>query len=865
MISPRSLGLLWEKFTLRGWKRAPVTTLIMVFILGLGVATYLSVRMANRAAISNFELFTEVVNDTSDWVIRSKSGRLASGNLDRVRAITGSLPITILPVLESTCRPTTETDLSSATSYRVVSTDVYALRNFLVETGIEDSALFELDLASDEPGIPAVFSQKIAEAHGLETGDRFEVFMQDQVVHLRVASVFNPANRREQSIGSLVFMDIAALQRVVNLVGFIDRIELVVQEGPEKSGQVAQIGAAIAQNMETDWMLQDQESSGQTTASMTRAFRLNLMVLSLISLLVSIFLILQALDAAVVRRRQEIAVLRSLGLNPRDIQFAWLLEALALGLAGSLLGIVMSWAMAQFLVRQIAQTVNILYRSTAVDSAGLTPGDVGLGLALGIVASLVSGYLPSKDAASTPPAQVIARGNVSEGLAIFRNPSLGWGLLITGAVAAFLPPLKIGSGGAFPVAGYTSAFLLITGTVWIAGYLFRPLSLALLRLPFPSAAWISGMTRLRLAESRQKLAVAGLVIAISMAGGMTILVQSFRTSMLWWLDSSLDADLYISSRSAVSGDAYNRISPETARSIASEKPVRSAIPVARYPIVIDGAETFLAGTDFSIERRSAKYSWIEKPLENWTKDVDSPLASAIVNESFQNRFGVETGDVLNVPTFSGERSIKIVGIHSDYTSERGIITTNIDFVFDWFQSRNVTNLSIFLNPREDISSVISDWTERYPGLNILSYRELREIITGIFSDTFAVTQSIKWLGLFVAICGLALSLFCILLENRRNLQVYRELGMSRREIARTTAFEGLGLAAIGLVCGLILGFILGALLIFVINKQSFGWTLQYAVPGWEMLFFCVFILLTGYLVAFWVGLKNHVLLSQTEV
>ena len=647
MISPGSLVLLWEKFTLRSWRRAPMTTLVMVFILGLGVAAYLSIRMANRAAISNFELFTEVVTDTSDWVIRSESGRLNAGDLKRLREITGSRPVSIIPVLESTCRPASETDLSVATSTRIVSTDIFALRNLLTASGNGDSALFDLDLTSRESGIPAVFSQKVAIAHGLNVGDSFAVYMQDVVVRLRVATVFDPANRREQGIGSLVFMDIVDLQQALNLVGYVDRIELVVPEGPNRSHEVSEIGALIERNKPSDWMLQDPETSSQATDSMTRAFRLNLTVLSLISLLVSIFLILQALDAAVVRRRREIAVLRSLGLNPRDIQVAWMIESLVLGFVGSILGILMSWGMAQFLVRQIAQTVNTLYRSTAVDSARLTIEDIGVGFLIGLLASLVSGYLPAKDAASTPPAQVMSRGNVSEGLTLFRNPSLGWVLLLVGGVAAFLPPVKIGAGTGFPLAGYASAFLLITGTVWIAGYLFRPLSLLLLKWPNPSASWISGMTRLRLAESRQKLAVAGLIIAISMAGGMSILVGSFRTSMLSWVDSSLNADLYLSSKSAVSGDAYNRISPETVDSVLSRPEVRSAIPYARYPIIFEGVETFLAGTDFATAGESARFVWLVEPPEDWRRDTGGAVGPAVVNEAFVNRFRVKVGETIS--------------------------------------------------------------------------------------------------------------------------------------------------------------------------------------------------------------------------
>eukprot|EP01036_Dinobryon_divergens_P019864 gene19864-biopygen17459 len=132
---------------------------------------------------------------------------------------------------------------------------------------------------------------------------------------------------------------------------------------------------------------------------MTRAFRLNLTVLSLIPLLVGLYLIFQALDGAVVRRRSEIAILRSLGVEERTIRRAWLAEAAVLGLVGGALGLLLGWAGAQFSVRAVGQTVNALYYATTVESAGLDAGEIALGLLLGLVASLLAGWWPAREAA----------------------------------------------------------------------------------------------------------------------------------------------------------------------------------------------------------------------------------------------------------------------------------------------------------------------------------------------------------------------------------------------------------------------------------------------------------------------------------
>jgi len=853
MIPVRNIGIIWRMFALRYWIKQPFSTFILILIIALGVSTFLSIRMANRAAISNFQLFSEVISDGSDWVIHSDSGFLSSEDLRLARVILGPDPVFILPILETTITPLASDTGELQRSYRLVASDSFALRNLLYETGKTNTTAFQSELGRDANTIPAIITSDIANRFSLKPGDEFKVFLQDQQVTLLISALFNDAVREEQSLSNLVFTDIRKVQLLLNQEGLYQRFELVVPEGAMRDTLVESTGPKISNSTPDHWQISRLGEANNSTTEMTEAFRLNLIVLSLISLLVCIYLILQGLDASVVRRRKEIATMRSLGMSEKDIYWGWLFEAAILGLIGSILGVALGGALAQLLVRQIANTVNTLYRTTSADYASLQTSDLVIGLSLGVLLSLVSAYLPAKDAASTPPAQVLAVGNTGSGPGFFSNlwiGGIGMGIAI---LLFFMPPIQLSSGNPFPLFGYASAILSIIGSTWFAVFLFKPTSKLISKLFKSSAPGVSGAARLRLRESRQILAVAGLVVAISMAGGMSILVASFEKTMLKWVDYTFDADLFISSKSARSGDAFNRITSTSVVKVRSLPFVKDVIPFAQYPISLNERQTFIAGTLLENPLKLNRYIWIgKKPFPTDFSDVSEPF-SCIINESFANHFGLAAGDQVSVHTPSGDKQLRIRAIHSDYSTDRGLITIPIRLLNEWFKSNNVTNLSVYLAEGANAIAVNESLAETFPALTFLSNRDLRITIRRIFQDTFAVTQSIKWLGLIISMSGLALSLFCILIETRNNLTIYKHLGMGRLGVAKSTAVEGLGLSLIGIFTGIALSIYLGSLLIFVINKQSFGWTLQYHFPLGDLLLFSSVILLVGWIVSFGIG------------
>ena len=112
---------------------------------------------------------------------------------------------------------------------------------------------------------------------------------------------------------------------------------------------------------------------------------------------------------------------------------------------------------------------------------------------------------------------------------------------------------------------------------------------------------------------------------------------------------------------------------------------------------------------------------------------------------------------------------------------------------------------------------------------------LRNEIVRIFDNTFAVTTVLLAVALIVAGLGIAATLAVMVLERRREIGTLAAVGASRGQITAMIFWESMFLAAVGLVAGISCGFVLAEMLIYVINKQAYGWTFVYSVPWWQVL------------------------------
>jgi putative ABC transport system permease protein len=577
--------------------------------------------------------------------------------------------------------------------------------------------------------------------------------------------------------------------------------------------------------------------------TMTAAFRLNLTILSLLALLVGGYLMFQALDGVVIRRREEIAILRSLGVTERGVMRAFLIEAGLLGLIAGILGIALGWLGAQGAVLAVSRTMTALYGASTATHADLHPGEALLSIALCVATSLVAAWWPARMAATTPPASILSRYAAPwHGGRLWRAEWIGVLLCIISVILAQMAPVTL-NGSRVPLFAYLAAFGWLLGAALAGG--------ALLRVVRPGRHAVSSVafSHLRLPSVRHRFAIAALVSAVAMTTGMAVMIASFDRTMRSWITRTMRADIYLSSAGAQSASSTHTISAQTVESLRKEPLVQEVGIVQHESVLLPDGPVMILGTDVEFATRHDLYAWVNVPPREWWSDP----GLALINESLSTRLFLQAGDPITIPTPGGDRRLRIAGIYADYGNERGSVTVPRARFGEWFGRDDAWRVGLMLRTDADAEKVREEIQHAHPALSVFTQQHLRSEALRIFRQTFAVTYALEAVGVIVAVAGLGLALASLMLDRRADLTTLRAMGFAPRDVAASCAWEGLGTALAGVITGLVSGLWLGWLLIARVNKQAFGWTLSYHLPVWQLIALGAAVLLVGGLVSSMVG------------
>ncbi len=246
-----------------------------------------------------------------------------------------------------------------------------------------------------------------------------------------------------------------------------------------------------------------------------------------------------------------------------------------------------------------------------------------------------------------------------------------------------------------------------------------------------------------------------------------------------------------------------------------------------------GQSTNLGAGDFNVIRDFGHLHFLSGESN---KQVCSRMDdhSAIVSETFAIRRNVSLGDRLVLKTATGPSSFTVKGIYYDYASDLGYILIPLPMYRQCFHDQTISNCAIYLLAGADANQVRSEIERRVGISSQLSIRttgELRREAMRIFDRTFSITYALHTIAIVVSMLAVINVLFALTLESRREFGILRYLGATESQLQKIVLIEAGILGVIGNFFGVILGFILSLLLIFVINKQSFGWTVQLYLPA----------------------------------
>jgi putative ABC transport system permease protein len=839
------LELSWPECCHHPWR--PAAALLAI---ALGVALAFSVQLINQSALSEFSAAVRSVNGQPDFSLRGQRAGFDEALYERVAAhpdvALASPVVEVETQVVVAAAPSPSTSPSSSpwpsplapprrTTLKVLGIDALTVATLAPDLFPQLDPV-RVDAEPDRLGLfdPNAVALNASARQRLGRRSSLEVQTPNGPRELRVHGGVTAGG------APLAVMDIAGAQATFGMLGKLSRIDVRLKPGTDAARIVVTLKLAdfASQGVRVAWP----DESAQRISNVSRAYRVNLTVLALVALFTGAFLVFSILSLSVAQRQPQFALLGVLGLGAADRLRLVLAESVLLGVVGSAIGLALGTGLAALAMRLLAGDLGGNAFPGAAPVLHIGPVAALVYGALGVAAAAVGGWVPARAAQRLAPAQAL------KGLGgIASNSAASWigpALMAIGVSLLLLPPVF-----GLPLGAYLCVALVLLG-----GIASVPAGVGLmLRLIAPPQHPLAllAIERARHERHTATVAVAGVVAALSLSVALTVMVTSFRESMISWLDAVLPADLYARASGTGSSDMAT-LPPEWVSAAARIDGVLRAEPLRVTSVQIDPAQPAVAVI-------ARPLSMPDKSLPMVGELVDTPPGetAAYASEALESLYGAHPGTRLSLPLPDGRQTtVYIRGVWRDYARQHGAVALASA---DWQRlsgDSRVNDLALWLAPGADPSRVQQSLRASASAyglprelLEFASPGEIRAISLRIFDRSFAVTYWLQGVAIAIGLFGIAASFSAQVLARRKEFGLLTHLGLTRRQILVVVTAEGAVWTAAGAALGLVLGAVVSVVLVKVVNPQSFHWTMDLKWPALRLTALCAAVVAAGTITA----------------
>ncbi|HXH09803.1 MAG TPA: FtsX-like permease family protein [Alphaproteobacteria bacterium] len=811
--------------TLPYLRQNPLRVALTILGVACGVAVFVAIRVTNLSTLHAFTETVDAVSGRTQLQVVGEVAGLDQSLYARVRSMPGLAAA--VPVV---------TGYAVAEEYEgellfVLGVDV------LLDRQVRDYRIIASQ-DNDREALRALFdpatvflSDTFARRHGLGLGDPLSLLTPRGRHAYTIRGLLAPDGPAKALGGNFIVMDLAAAQLAFQKAGKLDRIDLILRPGVTAVAMQEALQARLGDGVKVE----RPSFRTATVEKMLQSFQVNLTALSMIALFVGMFLIYNTLSSAVVERRRDIAILRAVGAKRAAVGALFLMEGLIIGIIGTGLGIPLGLGLSRLTLYIVSQTLVSIFLVVAIERLMISPGIVLSAVTIGIMASIVSVIIPTREATGVQPVDGLALAQYQV------KPRRNWRSLlvpgviwfIVGSVLSRLQPV-----GDVPLFGYLSAFsflcgfsLLMPAAIVGFSWFLRPWLFRLFRAEGEVAA-----DNLQSALSRNSVAAASLMTGVAMVVSVAIMISSFKRTVNTWVDQTVKADLIISAADPTSGITAVPLAESLARALTEIAGVSEVDALRVLSLQFQGRQITLNVGDLDVFGRHTEYPFLEGEAGEVFAEVTSH-DSVIVSENFRNRFGLGRGDTLILPTPKGPHRFRIAGVSIDYSSDQGTVVMHWAIFRQYWTEGVVDSVGVFLQPGASPEAVATEIRRRFGSahrLFIFSNQTFKAEIYQLIDQSFVITYALEVIAVAIGILGIANALYTAVLERQREISVLRALGAFRHQVRKIIMLESGLLGILGVAVGTLCGSCLSLILIYVINRQSFGWTLRFDFPGWTI-------------------------------
>ncbi len=832
-------GLAFRNLTTRK-TRTLLTTLGIV----LGVAVILAISVTNQSTLSSINTIFDEASGLAHLVVESSSYTGVSGFPESIASRVRSVPGVAQAV--PTLQTRTLLARDAADWQFQFGLGGASGGNELLLFGIDPeldplARVYKLDsgrfLAPGETSYSALFTRDYADEKSISLGEDVDILLPDtsprseagrdgDLATLRAVGFLRKDGPGLMNGGSVAFVPFDVLQDIFARGGELDQIDVVAQ--PEVAGSVDKL-ADLKQRLEDKlgpkYVVNYPAQRGRIVAQQLATYQQGLSFFSMIALFVGGFLIYNAFTMTIVERTHEIGLLRALGLTRRQVARLILIEASVLGVIGSILGVGFGLLMARGMMTLMSAIV-----ATEIVEIAVPPDGLLISLAVGLVVTLVSAYLPAFKASRISPLAALRIQGQTNPAGAPRQLALrfaaGVELVAVAVLTINYVPLRssvvfhIGSGMVFVM--FLGATLVVPAAVQQLEKVFRPVLIAIF-----GAQGRLGSSNIERSRGRTSLTVAALMTGIAMVISIGAMGQSFQIDIDGWVNSSVGGDLIVRAPLPMRPEFGSRL--EAIPGVVAVTPARF---FGVRPSAADDLALVFQAVDPATYFDVASFQYAEDKEDAAQIERDLAGGQLLVSTTVADRYDLKRGDTFELETRRGVQPFRVAGLVSDFTSQGYVVNGTLETMRRYFGITDVDRFTLKLAPGADPASVqqaIEDTYGQSRHVQVETTEEFRRRIRELTNRAFGLLDVLANIGVLVAALGVINTMMMNVLERRREIGSLRSIGMTRGQVISMILAEAGAMGAVGAVFGLGFGILLSRVFVEGMQQLS-GYRLTFALP-----------------------------------
>ncbi len=813
-------------------------TLLAVLVIALGVALGLGVTLINRSAASEVSLAARSLFGLSDLVVQGTSAGFDEALFPVLARIPGVAFAN--PVVDVQARVA-----GRQGGINVLGVDFFRASRMQPAIGLEAPRTNLGPLAADA----AFLSPAAARDLDLKEGDTLTLQAGLDPVSFRVAAILPAAAYRQR----VVVLDIATAQWKLRQTGLLQRVEIRLRSGSSPDDVQRRIAALLPPGVTVN----TPGAESDEALRLTRAYRSNLTALALVALFTGAFLVHSTQSLAVIRRRREFALLKAMGVSAREQVGSTLAGGVIVGAVGAIGGVLLGILLADLGLKAFGADLGAGYFRGVALELKVDWLDAGVFFLLGTAAAVAGTLRPAIAAARVPAALALKAGDIEEGQ-VRGNSFVGLGLWLFAGFLLLLPAID-----GLPWAGYGAIACVLLGAVFLMPAVMRTV---LLGLPMMrSVPWQIAAAHLRGTARQATTSLSAILVSFSLMVAMAVMVTSFRTSLDQWLEKILPADLFV--RAGFATETAYLETPDL--ELLAGLPGVQRVEANRFSqLAVAGLSTPLTLIARPISEPNAERTlWLEGVARSPAPADTQPVW---ISEAAGDLLGAAPDTVFTASLGGRAVRFSVRGLFRDYERQNGAVVIDRTAYLALTGDARANAAWLWLDDQADSNQVIETVRSRLPGIANYDVRrpgEIRALTLRIFDRTFAVTYLLEIIAVFIGLAGIAASTSAQVIARRAELGVLRHVGLMRRQIGFMLAAEGGLLGTVGVVAGLVIGSVVSLILIYVVNRQSFHWSMDVYFPWGLLAVLSVALIIAASVTAVWSGrlaLRDDVIRAVKE-